>query len=228
MRPPAPVALGDGLVKICGLRRTEHAVAAAEVGADLLGFVFAESKRQVTPEEAAVCVAAARRAADRPVLAVGVFVDASDDELDRAVEVAGLDLVQLHGRTTASCSTDSAWPVIRALRVEPGATTADVVGRMRREGEMGVPPVAWFIDGYHPVAHGGTGARADWAVAAAIAVRVPLMLAGGLTPENVPEAIRRVRPIGVDVSSGVERAGEKDPALIRAFVRAAQQAFAAP
>ena len=226
MRPPAPIALGEGLVKICGLRRPEHAVAAVEAGADLLGFVFAESKRRVTPAEAAVCVAAARRAVDRPVLAVGVFVDGPDDEIARAVDVVGLDLVQLHGRTTVSGSAGGAWSIIRALRVEPGATTADVVERTRREGEQGMPPVAWFIDGYHPAAHGGTGTRADWSVAAAIAVEAPLVLAGGLTPENVPEAIRRVRPLGVDVSSGVERAGEKDPALIRAFVRAARQAFA--
>jgi phosphoribosylanthranilate isomerase len=218
------LALAHGLVKICGLRRPEHAVAAVEAGADMLGFVFAPSKRRVTPEEAASCVRAARVAAQGPVLAVGVFVDATVDELKDAVETASLDVIQLHG------SGPNRWsgpprPSIRGLRPMPGAGPSDVLGMMAADRAAGCEPLAWLIDGYDPSAHGGTGVRADWNLAALIAGRRPLFLAGGLTPENVGEAIRTVRPLGVDVSSGVETDGTKDVEKIRAFVSAARSAF---
>ena len=219
-----PLRLAPGLVKICGLRQPEHAVAAVAAGADMLGFVFAPSKRRTVPAVAAPCVAAARAAAVRPVIAVGVFVDPSIDELWEAVEVADLDLIQLHG-TAPDRRFGLPRSVVRALRPLPGAVLSDVLGEIDADRGDGSEPLAWLIDGYDPSAHGGTGIRADWELAARIAASVPLVLAGGLTPENVGEAIRTVRPLGVDVSSGVETDGTKDEEKIRAFVMAAKAAF---
>jgi phosphoribosylanthranilate isomerase len=236
-----------GLVKICGIREPEHAVAAIRSGADLLGFVFAPSRRQVSLAEARACLEAARAAVrPDPVLAVGVFVDASVEEIESTVEFVGLDLVQLHGTSPhgaglprkagpapGSSDLDAAIEVgvtsgtafVRAIATPPGTSSADVLKRIAAQQATGASPVAWFVDGYRPGFHGGTGARADWQLAAEIAATAPLILAGGLTPENVAEAIRVVRPIGVDVSGGVETDGRKDPAKIAAFVAAARAAF---
>lgn len=214
-----------GLIKICGLRRPEDAMAAVSAGADLLGFMFAPSTRRVTPEVAATCVAAVRGVADRRILAVGVFVDASVEEVTEAVEVAGLDVVQLHGERGDLSAAELAWPMIRPLRFGPGTAAAAVIATVRRDRERANPPLVWMLDGYHPTVHGGTGLLADWTLAASVAGEVPLLLAGGLTPVNVAEAIGRVGPHGVDVSGGVERDGVKDRALIASFVAAARAAF---
>ena len=221
----AALSLPPGLVKICGLRQPEHAVAAVESGADLLGFVFAPSKRRVTPAEAVVCVRAAKAVARRPMLTVGVFVDPSLDDLREAVETAELDLVQLHGSAGPGWRTALPCPSIRALPPMPGAAIERVLGSIDADLNEQSRPLAWLIDGYDPMTHGGTGVRADWEMAARIAARLPLVLAGGLTPENVGEAISAVRPLGVDVASGVETEGSKDAAKIHAFVTAAKAAF---
>lgn len=213
------------LVKICGLRRPEHAVAAVEAGADLLGFLFAPSKRRVTLAETSACVEAAKAAAGgRFVGAVGLFVEPSDDEVREAIEIAGLDVVQIHG---AGASGRWGRPLIIGLRVDPtmADTAADEAIDSFPKGADA--PLAWLVDAYHPTMHGGTGLQADWRLAARLAARTPLLLAGGLTPENVADAIATVRPLGVDVSSGVESDGEKDPRKIERFVRAARAAFAA-
>ena len=216
------------MVKICGLREAEHAVAAVEAGADLLGFVFAPSRRRVTAERAAVCLGATRdraRALGRTVLGVGVFVDASDAEMNEVAEVAGLDVLQLHGDHDPGLLERLNRPVIKALRVMPGAGWADLEARMDAYATAASTPIAFFVDGYDPVAHGGTGVRADWGLAGTMAANGPLVLAGGLDPENVGDAIAAVRPLAVDVSSGVETDGSKDPAKIADFVEAAKAAF---
>ena len=226
--PDGPV-LVHGSVKICGLREQEHARAAVVAGADLLGFVFAPARRRVTPEAARLAIEAARRASrGRTVLAVGVFVDASAAEMNDVAEAAGLDLLQLHGVEPAAMLGELTRPVLKALRPSPG-TTADAVMELI-EGYRAVPnaPVAFLVDGLSPAAAGGEGVRTDWALAAELARRVPLMLAGGLDPGNVGEAIGSVRPRGVDVSSGVETGGVKDEGKIRAFLEAATGAFGVP
>jgi phosphoribosylanthranilate isomerase len=222
-------ALGDArdLIKICGLRRPADAVAAVESGADLLGFVFAPSKRRVTPGEAAACVRAARSAAPGRILVVGVFVDASLEEMTEASETADLDLIQLHGDEVGDFVGKLPRPVIRAHRPAPGSSPASLLRAIRAQRAAGRPPAAWLIDGFDPTSFGGTGVRADWDLARQVAGEVPTMLAGGLTAENVGEAIRQVGPLGVDVSSGVETDSVKDPAKIAAFVRAARGGFAA-
>lgn len=216
-----------GLVKICGLREPEHAAAAAVAGADLLGFVFAPARRRVTPEQARRCIAAARDAVgpERRLFAVGVFVNASGGEIAEAARVAGLDLVQLHGDEPPGFSGGLPVPAVKALKPSPSAMVEEAIGAARAQMAATRPPLALLIDGHHPTSAGGSGVRADWAVATRLATGVPMILAGGLNPENVAEAIRTVRPLGVDVSSGVERDGVKDAGLIAAFVDAARGAY---
>lgn len=216
-------------VKICGIADAEAAAAAAEAGADAVGFVFAPSPRRVSP------AAAARIAALLPagVARVGVFVDPGEREvLDCAAEV-GLTHAQLHGRVPAGLPGR-----LRELGVLPVPVVRLPPRGARPEGaaasELAEALLAWLAgaaggpvlaDTAHAGLHGGTGLNCDWEVAAVLARRVPLVLAGGLSPENVAEAVRRVRPFGVDVSSGVERKpGVKDPDRIARFVQAARAA----
>jgi phosphoribosylanthranilate isomerase len=214
------------LVKIDGLRQPEHAAAAAAAGADLIGFIFAPARRRVAPNTAGDCVAVARAAASgREFLAVGVFVDANPDEIREMCSQAELDLAQLHGAETPQYVTDLGVPVIKALRPRPGTHAAEVIADIDRFNAGPTPPVAFLIDGYDGRAAGGTGTRADWALVAEIAQARPVFLAGGLDATNVAEAIHTVRPVGVDVSSGVETDGTKDADLIEAFIHAARAAF---
>ncbi len=214
-----------GLVKICGLRETEHAVAAAEAGADLLGFIFAPARRRITPVDARAAIAAARAATARPILAVGVFVDADAAEIAHVAALTGIDIAQLHGDEPVDLPARLPIPATKAFKPQPGASLAETLACIDRYLGVDAPPVAALVDGYHPGASGGTGARADWRLASELAARRSLLLAGGLDPLNVADAIVAVRPLGVDVSSGVERDGVKDAAMIAAFVANARRAF---
>ena len=231
MAPSLAVAerLGrGGVVKIDGLREPDHAAAAAAAGADLIGFIFAPGRRWVTAEHAAQCIARARGAANHrsQLFVVGVFVDALSSEIAEIAEVAGLDLIQLHGNEPPDFAAALPLPAIKALKPPPGAMAAEVVAEASEFLAADISPLAVLIDGFHPTSAGGTGVQADWMLAARVAEQVPMLLAGGLTPGTVAEAVKTVRPLGVDVSSGVERDGVKDPGLIEAFVRSAKGAFA--
>jgi phosphoribosylanthranilate isomerase len=202
-------------VKICGITCAEDALAAVAAGAAGLGFMFFRgSKRYIAPEAAlAIC-----RQLPPFVAKVGVFVDAPVTEVRAAVAACGLDTVQLHGtETPAQCASLAPVPVIKAFRVADETSLLPLAE---------FPVAAWLLDSYVPGELGGTGARFNWDLAVrARALGRPIILAGGLTPENVGEAVRRVRPFGVDVSSGVESApGRKDPDRMRAFVAAAKAA----
>lgn len=212
-------------VKICGLTTVEDALAAAEAGADLLGFVFyPKSPRAVTPEVAAEIVAALRAAlgAATPTL-VGVFVDEPVSRVQTLLDQVGLDGAQLHGseppvelRLLGGRAYKAIRPQTRGDAEAMTATYYDVVTTDPRLPQF-------LLDAYDPWRFGGTGTMADWAVATLLATRFRLMLAGGLTPERVAEAVARVQPWGVDVASGVERAkGIKDHVLVREFVRQAK------
>ena len=215
-----------GFVKIDGLREPDHAAVAASAGADAIGFIFAPARRQVTPDVARRCIEAARQASpDRQIIAVGVFVDADTGEIDAVARETGLDLVQLHGDETPDVVGTLHVPAIKALRPRPGATGATVLAEIERFRSASVPPIAFLIDGFSERGAGGTGARADWNLVASIGRDAGVILAGGLDPENVAAAIGQVRPLGVDVSSGVEIAGVKDAGRITAFVQAARAAF---
>ena len=203
---------GRLLVKICGIRSLEDARFAAESGADAVGFVFwYMSPRRVDPEQAAAITA---ELPDQ-VLRVGVFVDAPRDEIERVSQLVGLDLLQLHGEEPPEALEGLSRPALKAVRVGPRFTAAEalrysktaqgIVVDTRLPGQTLMP--------------GGTGVPFDWSLVANLAEQVPfLMLAGGLSPTNVAEAVRAVRPDAVDVSSGVERMpGRKDPERVQIF-----------
>ncbi|MCC7024494.1 MAG: phosphoribosylanthranilate isomerase [Thermomicrobiales bacterium] len=215
------------LVKICGLREPEHAAVAARAGADLIGFIFAPARRRVSADVARACVTAARGATGgRAILAVGVFVDAPAEEIVAIAGEAGLDVAQLHGDEPPDFVEALPLPAIKALRPLPRSSVGDAIADIERHRHATRAPVGFLIDGYTPGSAGGAGEPADWRLAAEVNATRPILLAGGLDPENVGAAIRQVRPLGVDVSSGVEVDGEKRPERIEAFIREARAAFA--
>ena len=215
------------LVKICGLREPAHARTAATAGADLLGFIFAPARRQVSPKQARGCIDAARAAAaPRRVLAVGVFVDAPPSQMNAIADEADLDILQLHGEEPPALLAELSRPVVKALRPPAGTPALDVVGLIDRYKGVPNAPLAYLLDGYSQRAAGGEGVRAEWGLAADLATVAPLVLAGGLDPVNVSTAIAAARPLAVDVSSGVETHGAKDETKIGAFLAAAKAAFA--
>lgn len=199
-------------VKICGLTVAEEAVAAVEAGADAVGFVLAPSPRRVTPAQAKVIAARLPRG----VLRVGVFVSPPLGEVEQAMAWLGLDLAQIHG----------AFPPEGWRRLGGSAIRGVRVGRDRAEASLTEGgPRFLLLDTYRPGQEGGTGQAFDWAQAGAYReLGRPVLVAGGLTPANVGEALEAARPDGVDVSSGVEASpGRKDPALVAAFVAAVRE-----
>jgi len=214
------------VIKICGLRELAHAVTAVEAGADLIGFIFAPARRQVSAPVARACIEAARQAANgRDVLSVGVFVDADPEQMSAIAEEAGLDALQLHGQESPESLTALSIPAIKALRPRPGEDSQHVAAVVAGYQAAVRPPVAFLVDGFSPTTLGGSGHSADWRLAAAVSATSPMFLGGGLDAGNVGGAIRAVRPLGVDVSSGVETEGSKDPEKIEAFIAAARSAF---
>jgi len=235
------------LVKICGMREPRHAVAAADAGADFVGVIFAPSRRRVTVEQAQAIARALGStqatakvpAADalkdarwfrqwarsieallwrkRPLL-VGVFADAEPKTINSIAESCGLDLVQFSGYEAWGMCLEIRRPVIKTIRVSASASARSILGTMR----LGTAALC-LLDSEVKGILGGSGQTFDWQVARGVAAKRPIILAGGLTPENVSEAVRVVKPWGVDVSSGVETDGVKDAAKIRAFIAAATE-----
>lgn len=215
-------------VKICGISRVEHALAAAEYGADFIGVVFAPSKRQVTPEKAKEIVCAVK-SLEHPPLTVGVFVNVSASEVNGAAGYCGLDLVQLSGDESWEYCLAIEKPVIKAVHVPvytSGKEIASYLALGRRILGTKLPPC--LLDSGGNGVYGGTGQAFEWRVAGEVSKEFPVIIAGGLTPVNVTQAIARARPWGVDVSSGVETGGIKDTAKIRAFIEAVRQVDASP
>ena len=198
-------------IKICGITNLEDARAAVDLGADALGFIFVPgTPRYIEPQ------VAERIIGDLPpfVTTVGVFADASPERISQTVRVCGLNVVQLHGSETPEyCSNvvaRHAVPLIRAFRVKD------------RHSLSSVPKYevsAYLLDTYVKGKKGGTGETFNWELAREAKAYGKIIVAGGLTPENVAQAVQHVRPYAVDVSSGVEaEPGKKDHAKIRAFV----------
>ena len=200
--------------KICGITRIEDALAAAEAGADAIGLVFyAKSPRAVDVQQARAIIAALPPF----VTTVGLFVNASRCELNEILEAVPLDLLQFHGDETPQDCEGYHRPWIKALRVRPGDDLEAAC--QLYAGARGI-----LLDTYVPGVPGGTGEAFDWSLVPA-RLSKPIILAGGLSADNVGQAIAQVRPYAVDVSGGVEQAkGIKDAAKIEAFMRAVKQA----
>jgi phosphoribosylanthranilate isomerase len=211
-------------VKICGLTRADDARAAVRSGADAVGLIFAESRRRVSPEQARAVASAAREEAaalGRAVDVFGVFVNETAARMAEIARDVPLDVVQLHGDEPAGIARElPGLRLVKVVRVRGSESLAEV----RRFAGSGAFE-AVLLDTFSESARGGTGKTLDWSVAAAAAREFPVILSGGLTPGNVREAVRRVRPTMVDASGGVEVSpGEKDGALIDSFVREAKGA----
>jgi phosphoribosylanthranilate isomerase len=200
-------------LKICGITRLTDARHAVDEGATALGFVFwPRSPRYVTPDRAAEIVAEL----PSEVLAVGVFVNEPVEGIRRIAAEAHLSAVQLHGDEPPAYADALAWPVLRAVTLETAPEACDAWAS----------ETTLLLDAADPERRGGTGITVDWPRAASVARQRRVVLAGGLTPGTVSEAIATVRPYGVDVSSGVEESpGVKDFAKVAEFLASAREAF---
>ncbi len=201
--------IGRTRVKICGITRVQDALAAAKAGADAIGLVFYDgSPRHVTVDRAAQIVAALPPC----VTVVGLFVNAPRAQVEAVLAAVPIDLLQFHGEETPSACRGYGRRYIKAVRMREGVDLTTEVGRYS-------DAAALLLDAYVPDRHGGTGTRFDWSRVPR-ELDKPLILAGGLTPDNVVQAITQARPYAVDVSGGVEAAkGIKDETKMRAFVR---------
>ncbi len=200
-------------IKICGITSVVDGVAAAEAGADMIGLMFYER----SPRHVSLATATEISRALSPfIVKVGVFVNPDEDTVMRAIGECGVTLLQFHGEETPEFCTQFGVMSMKALRVRDAASL-DALPNYATD--------AYLLDAYSPDAHGGTGAKFNWDLAIEAKKHgKPIFLAGGLTAENVAEAVRRVEPFGVDVSSGVESApGKKDHATVRAFIQAVRQ-----
>jgi phosphoribosylanthranilate isomerase len=199
--------------KVCGITNPGDARVAADAGADAIGLIFAESPRRVDVEE----VQKISIALPDGVLKVGVFVDVDPEEVLRIAREVGLDLAQLHGDEapeTVAAIRGAGLPVMKALRVRNAEALADI---QSYEADL------FMLDAWSARVRGGTGETFDWGLAKSVKGRGNIVVSGGLTPENVREAVEFFEPYGVDASSSLEeRPGKKDGERVRRFVRAAK------
>jgi len=208
------------LVKVCGLRSLPEARAAAQAGANLLGFIFWQPGKRFIPPDQAAEIIRTLRTEFADFATVGVFVDPSPLYVEETAALCGLDYVQLSGDEPAEIVDAMPRPTIKAIHVRTGceATAADVVATNALRAHL------YLLDTHADGLHGGTGAVFDWAALQGVAPRC--LVAGGLRPDNVATALATLAPLGVDVSSGVEFSnprtdgGGKDPRLIQAFLEA--------
>ena len=218
----------DIKVKICGIRELDDALAAAEAGADFIGMVFVpERHRRITPQEAKDIVDGIKSSGGPVPRTVGLFADQPLDEVNAIVEFCRLDLAQLCGKESVDYAGQVGCDVIKVVHVAEAATATDDAGTAERLRDFSGVGHLVTLDRYVEGIQGGTGKAFDWGVATSLSqAGLPFLLAGGLTPENVSEAIAAVQPWGVDVSSGVETNGRKDHQKMRDFMRNARAAAA--
>ena len=211
-------------VKICGIREKSHALTAVEAGSNFIGLVFAPSRRRVTLTEAGEIVSAIKKSSETTAV-VGVFVNMPAAEVNGIADSCNLDWVQLSGDETWEYCRQITKPLIKAVRIRQeqcpeqiGADLAAGAKALSRQSHT------YLLDSQVEGKYGGTGTTFDWGLARQAAEQFPVIIAGGLTSENVTEVIEIVTPWGVDVSSGVETEGVKDIAKIRAFIEAVRRA----
>ena len=210
-------------VKICGIKDKTNALAAVEAGADFIGLMFARSQRQVSPAQAREIASAVKKISNATKL-VGVFVNTPSSQINELADLCALDWVQLSGDESWEYCREVVRPIIKTIRVDqqsPEELYAEL-----SDGDKLLPPQRFIahLDSQVEGKYGGTGKSFDWNLAQQVAKRFPVIIAGGLDPENVARLIKRVAPWGVDVSSGVETEGVKDMAKIKAFIEAVRKA----
>ncbi len=205
------------IIKICGIKTLNDALNAIEAGADYLGFNFYPKSVRFIEKETCAEITSVLKREHPQIKLVGVFVNSPVDEVKNILETCHLDLAQLHGDETPEMLESFNGKAFKAIRLS--ATTS-----VHPFTKQSVDGPALLVDAAVKGVYGGSGVIADWSAAAELAKKYPLLLAGGLTPENVADAVRRVQPWGVDVASGVESvAGEKDAVKMSAFVKAVKQ-----
>ena len=210
-------------VKICGIKEKAHALAAIEAGGDFIGLVFATSQRRVSPAQASKIVNAAKSQSEA-IGTVGVFVNMPAPEVNTIADDCNLDWVQLSGDESWEYCRHITRPLIKAVRIRQGQSPEQIAADLAiGESALSTQKHLYLLDTQAEGRYGGTGTTFDWSLARQAAAQFPVILAGGLTPDNVAQAIEMVAPWGVDVSSGVEVDGVKDIAKIRAFIEAVRK-----
>lgn len=207
------------IIKICGIKTLKDALAAIEAGADYLGFNFYPKSIRFIEKSACAEITSVLKREHPQVKLVGVFVNSPVDEIKDILQTCSLDLAQLHGDETPEMVSALKGKAFKAIRLSAETSVAESVYPFLKSA---LP--AMLIDAAVKGVYGGSGVTSDWTAAAELAKKYPLLLAGGLTPENVADAVRQVHPWGVDVASGVESApGEKDAEKISVFVKAVRE-----
>ncbi len=210
-------------VKICGIREKAHALAVIEAGGDFIGLVFAPSQRQVTPDQARKIVSTVRKCGETTAV-VGVFVNMPSPVVNRIASTCNLDWVQLSGDESWEYCRQITKPLIKAVRISHDQHAQEIYANLATgAGVLSNQRYLYLLDSQVKDKYGGTGMTFDWSLARQAAERFPVIIAGGLTPENVAQAIEMVTPWGVDVSTGVEASGVKDVAKIRTFIEAVRR-----
>jgi phosphoribosylanthranilate isomerase len=206
-------------VKICGVTSVDLALAASVAGADYLGLVMAPSRRQIMPVKALEIVKALHQIQSN-ARTTGVFVNLPFTDVNFIAEACRLNRVQLSGDEDWDYCRNIRKPVIKAIHISPGMTAQQVL-EIISEGYrvLGRDNLACLLDSHVQGMYGGSGQTFEWKLAREVAARFPVLVAGGLTPENVGNLIKDVHPWGVDVSSGVETNGQKDIQKIRVFIK---------
>jgi|YelNatPaOPRAMG01_1025707.scaffolds.fasta_scaffold30463_3 phosphoribosylanthranilate isomerase len=211
-------------IKICGITETEHALAASEAGADFVGLVFATSPHHITIEKAAQIINCVRSLKHPPKI-VGVFVNSDASDVNRIAKILSLDFVQLSGEESWEYCKIVEYPIIKAIHVS-SPDSFDSIAQKISTGSSFLPDRQFIclLDTKVGNTYGGTGKTFDWQIAKRICQQFKVIIAGGLTPDNVATLLKETRPFGVDVSSGVETAGKKDVNKIIRFIQAVREA----
>ena len=209
-------------IKICGIRDKANALAAVEAGADFIGLVFAPSQRQVTPHYAREIASAIKKSSDA-IKVVGVFVNAPVFQINEIADFCALDVVQLSGDESWEYCGKIANPFIKAIRIGR-QSLQDLYTELSTASKLLTGHrFITLLDSRVEGKYGGTGESFNWNLAQQIAEKFPVIIAGGLDPENVARLIETAAPWGVDVSSGVETGGVKDTSKIKAFIEAVRK-----